>query len=415
MDESYIHSVLVGEIDISDFSDLDDECDSNSGSNRSNGESDNATCISADTAEINEESSSSEEDEAENENASRYMDEWNFITPPENEYCTTFTARNCGMQNGPSRNAAPINYFFLFFTSAMWQHIVTQTNIYARKIIQLNHAKIETNKYCRLKKWVDVSTLQVKKYVALLLNMGLTVRKNTASYWDQRPSQVIPFYNSTMSLKKFELISRMIHVNASEPKPRGDPEYDPWHKIRPYLDMLNASFKIYFKPNQSICVDESMIGMKNRFVYIQYMPNKRHSRFGIKKFQLCDSNTSYVVHVDLYAGKDFPIEGYESVGQQAVIELLRKCQLFGKGYHLYTDNFYTKLPLAKELLQKQVYLTGTIRKNSRDIPKTLIDSKLTEKQTIYMRKNEYLLVGYKEKKQENLSISYQQATTQKTK
>ena len=38
-----------------------------------------------------------------------------------------------------------------------------------------------------------------------------------------------------------------------------------------------------------------------------YMPNKRHSQFGIKKFELCESVTGYVLHVELYAGKDFPI------------------------------------------------------------------------------------------------------------
>ena len=50
-----------------------------------------------------------------------------------------------------------------------------------------------------------------------------------------------------------------------------------------------------------------VVGMKNRIAYLQYMPNKRHSRFGIKKFELCDATSGYVLHIELYAGKDFPI------------------------------------------------------------------------------------------------------------
>ena len=39
--------------------------------------------------------------------------------------------------------------------------------------------------------------------------------------------------------------------------------------------------------------------------YLLYMPNKRHSRFGIKKFELRDSLIGYVNRVELYAGNTF--------------------------------------------------------------------------------------------------------------
>lgn len=71
-------------------------------------------------------------------------------------------------------------------------------------------------------------------------------------------------------------------------------DYDPWHEIRPLMDSLNNAFIKYYKPQQIISIDESMVGMKNRVAYIQYMPQKIHARFGIKKFQLCESRTGYV-------------------------------------------------------------------------------------------------------------------------
>ncbi|KAG8324383.1 hypothetical protein J6590_093739 [Homalodisca vitripennis] len=43
------------------------------------------------------------------------------------------------------------------------------------------------------------------------------------------------------------------------------------------------------------------------------------------------------------------------------------CSSVGKGYHVITDNFYTKLSLALRLLDNSIYLTGTINKNSKDL------------------------------------------------
>lgn len=39
---------------------------------------------------------------------------------------------------------------------------------------------------------------RVKKFVGILLEMGITGRKSLATYWDNRPTQCIPFYSQTM-------------------------------------------------------------------------------------------------------------------------------------------------------------------------------------------------------------------------
>lgn len=62
---------------------------------------------------------------------------------------------------------------------------------------------------------------------------------------------------------------------------------------------------MYFRPFQNICVDESLVGMKNRCLYIQYLPNKKHKQYGIKKFVCCDSITNYVYHIEMYSGTDY--------------------------------------------------------------------------------------------------------------
>lgn len=47
----------------------------------------------------------------------------------------------------------------------------------------------------------------------------------------------------------------------------------------------------------------------------------------------------------------------------------------GPGYNITTDNFYTSLPLAKELLERNLTLVGTLRKSKREIPSEMLEGK----------------------------------------
>ena len=129
------------------------------------------------------------------------------------------------------------------------------------------------------------------------------------------------------------------------------------------------------------------------------MPNKRHCRFGIKKFELCESSTGYVLHIELYAGKDFNIRSDAGQGTAIVMHLMTEANLLGKGYHLVTDNFYTKVLLAQELLFNRTLLTGTVRANSRHFPQELKQGRHEVGAITYMRSdNGILALAFREKK-----------------
>ena len=94
------------------------------------------------------------------------------------------------------------------------------------------------------------------------------------------------------------------------------------------------------------------------------MPNKRHARFGLKKFQLCDDN-GYVYHIEIYAGKELDVHHDEGHAFGVLDRLLTESSVYNKGYHLYTDNFYTKPKLLStstntKLLSQE--LLGSIAK-----------------------------------------------------
>jgi hypothetical protein len=277
--------------------------------------------------------------------------------------------------------------------------MVNATNTYANNIIAANQVAGTHREGKRLYQWVDVSIDEMKKFWSILINMGLARRKRLESYWSTAFNMFQPFYSKTMSLRRFQLILSMFQVSARVSPPRGEPGYDPWVKVREFFDSLTASFRHFFVPNQEICIDESMIGMKNRCIFIQYMPNKRHSRFGIKKFELCDSKTGYVLDSIMYSGRDFLAQGNVAFTQKVVMELMSRCNLLGKRYHLFTDNYYTKMPLARLLYQNKSYLTGTVNKRSKELSKTVLQAKLGVGESVYFRKgnDNILLLKYKQK------------------
>ncbi|GFQ67361.1 piggyBac transposable element-derived protein 4 [Trichonephila clavata] len=59
-------------------------------------------------------------------------------------------------------------------------------------------------------------------------------------------------------------------------------------KIREFHDLVVHKFKSVHVPKPNISVDESLIAFKGRLSWKQYIPQKR-ARFGIKLFQLCQS------------------------------------------------------------------------------------------------------------------------------
>ena len=202
-----------------------------------------------------------------------------------------------------------------------------------------------------------------------------------------------------MSRDLYCLVRRFLHVNDSQKeKKRGEDGFDPWHKVRPFLDSCNKLFKAHYTPQQTLSYDESLVAMKNRIVYLQYMPDKRHARFGIKKFELCEASSGYMYHVDLYSSKDFFATGAkEGLGHKVIMNAMKESGVLNKGYHLITDNFYTKIPLATALLDQKTYLSGTIRANSKFLPKNLMNAKLNVNDPLYFRKGEILACGFKEK------------------
>lgn len=258
--------------------------------------------------------------------------------------------------------AKPAEFYSLLVPDSIFEYIAEETNRFALQTLN----KSATKSY-RMQKWIPTDCHEIKRFFGILIWMGIVKLPQLSLYWSTNKCFEQQFVKSIMSRNRFELILRMLHFANNEINHNKD---DRLFKVRHLLDMLNANFKYHYTPNQEICVDESLIPFRGRVIFRQYNKNKRH-KYGIKLFKLC-SNPGYTVKVQVYVGKN-----YDSVNTTPTNVVLALCDDYlNKGHTVCTDNWYTSLDLARKLLAGQTHLIGTLRKNRRGLPQTVVQTKL---------------------------------------
>ena len=70
-------------------------------------------------------------------------------------------------------------------------------------------------------------------------------------------------------------------------------------------------------------------------------------------------------------GKEADGNGGQGLAHRVVLDLLNDQRLEGKGYLLYTDNFYSSPALFRELTERGFGACGTARKDRRGIPASI--------------------------------------------
>ena len=138
--------------------------------------------------------------------------------------------------------------------------------------------------------------------------------------------------------------------------------------------------------------------MERKTINVQYIPSKK-KRFGIKFFDLCESATGYIWNFVVYTGGDSKYnEQYRELPIAAQIVCTLCNPLFGKGYCLYTDNFYMSPSLADILVSKQTDFVGTLRLNCRDVPQKVKEAKLNKTEIVVAFKNKTMVLKWKDKR-----------------
>ena len=247
-----------------------------------------------------------------------------------------------------------------------------------------DNPQLEEDTYTGL--WKDVTVIEMKKFIGMILLMGIIYKPSIPMYWSTTDIFHTPVFSKIMTRTRFQLLLKFLHFNDNQ-----DPNYDPnsddrdrLHKLRPLIELIRQRCKNVFYPGRNLSVDESLVLFKGRLHFKQYIRTKR-ARFGIKLYELC---TSEVITLDflIYCGKGmfYDDENSELPSTERIPFVLME-QYLNKSHVLFTDNYYTSPTLAKLFLENGTYLCGTVRSNRKHFCKDLVGVQLERGNAAFYR------------------------------
>lgn len=103
------------------------------------------------------------------------------------------------------------------------------------------------------------------------------------------------------------------------------------------------------------------------------MPSKP-AKYDIKLWWTCNSATAYPLNGQIYTGKIGETRDVNQ-GERIVKDLVAPYKNTGRNV---TGQFFTTLPLVKELITWKLSVVGTLKKNKRYLPNEFKASKLEQ-------------------------------------
>jgi hypothetical protein len=224
-----------------------------------------------------------------------------------------------------------------------------------------------------------LTTQEFKVFLGCVLDMGLVQLPEIRDYWSTEPVLHASYIRQFFSRNRFEEILHNLHITDNNSPHAAD---RPLWKIESMLDQVNAAFRAHWNPTERVAVDEGMAGFKGRLRFLQYNA-KKPVKWGIKLFKLCD-RTSYLYTCFIYAGAVFHKKPKNGLGFQVVKNLL---SFLPKNHprRVFTDNGYTSLYLAEDLLKQNMYLTGTVKMNTRGFPEEVKSARVVRQGDMVFR------------------------------
>ena len=175
----------------------------------------------------------------------------------------------------------------------------------------------------------------------------------------------VPLFRLIMSENRARLLLRALRFDDRRIREERK-ENDKLAPIREVYDLFLENCRSNFEPGTFITIDEQLIKFNGRASFKQYMP-KKPAKFGIKFYALVDTVSCYLYTIEVYVGK----HSREKNTAENVVKRLVSDLPAGIKRKLTMDNYYTSYALATELLEENIELLGTVKKNRAFIPKEI--------------------------------------------
>lgn len=217
----------------------------------------------------------------------------------------------------------------LYLADVVINLIVEETNRFADQFIQ---GDIDPDNTC-LAQWEPVTFLEIKKFIGVMLLMGIIYKPSLHMYWSTDIDYSTQVFSQIMKRDRFFLILKFLHFHDND---AFDVEnIDRLHKVRPLINLLRERFRKVYNPGKELSVDESLVLYKGRLKFKQFIRTKR-ARFGIKLYELCPSS-EITLDFLVYCGKGM----YDDDDLHSDMPSSERVPMVLMEPFIFTDNYYT--------------------------------------------------------------------------
>lgn len=276
-------------------------------------------------------------------------------------------------------NLQPQQVYEIFFNNDLLDFIAEETNRNARNFISTE----ELGPKSRARTWRETSSEELRKFFGIVLYTGIVKYPGIHDYWSTNPLYENDLITSCMSRNRFQLLLRFVHFSDNSEGDRTDKS----RKFIKVLNQLQDKFCEAFTPGERLTVDETMIPFSGRLSFRQYIPSKSH-KYGVKMFKLCNSE-GYTLRMQVYTGKKDTVS--RNLPADIVMDLSEP--YLDRGRTVATDNYFTSVPLARELLRRRTHLVGTLRRTRRHLPQYVVNARLQRDEIVGRVSGDGIVVG----------------------
>ena len=322
----------------------------------------------SDTGEDSDTSEDTSDDEALQHSSSANVllsqPHWGPIRPSPRSFPFTGEEKLAVIPQTDGSGINPIDIYNLFLTDDIVSMIVTETNRYAHQVINAS----QLTRRSRLHTWRDTDNAEMRKYIGIVIYMGLNPKPEIALYWSKSILYADPFVPNLMTRERFELLYRFLHFSDNNAP---HDEQDGLYKFIPLCDSLISRYQTVYNPGSEIVIDESTVCFRGRLGFRQYLPGKSH-KYGMKLYKLCTPE-SYTLNFEVHTKRKHNVVGL-GVTESRVVMLAEK--YLNHGVTLFADNYYCSAELGEYLLKSKTYLCGTVRSSRKTLTKEVTKAKL---------------------------------------
>jgi hypothetical protein len=267
--------------------------------------------------------------------------------------CSTDDVVQAGLTEVTANISSIEDAFLSFISEKMLGKILVHSNFeYSQNVTSTDKSK-------------EITIIELKAFIGLLLLGGLLGKSKTdlKCLWRRSPLES-PIFKATMSRSSFQKIIACLRFDDKTTREERK-KTDKFAAIREVWSYFQDNLQKCYTPGSNVTIDEQLLGFRGKCPFRQYM-SKKPDKYGLKLWLCVDVDTHYVFNGFPYLGRQPMEERQTQIGAKVVLELLKP--LYGSSRNVTMDNFFTSVPLAKELQAKNLTLIGTLRKNKPEIP-----------------------------------------------